>query len=147
MKTLIILFTFVFLSGCASQKKLNLREELNTEIKADGSKIFEFSVFLLHEKQSRPGKKDRKDKNNDPQRRGEKPRGAQRDNSNSDELSEYFDKRLSNLPIISLFCREQYFVLDRLNAKDEITVRAECHDSASEDDYVRFKSAKLPTKN
>lgn len=149
MKTSLILFMVIFISGCASQKNHNLRESLNTEIKAGGSKVFNFSVVMINNKnkhQKNGMRQEERDDSRSGQRKPQSRSSAQDRNSSSAELTEYFDNRLKNLPIITLFCRKGYFVLDRLNANDEITIRAECHDTATTDDYVRFKSSALPAK-
>lgn len=139
----------IFISACASNNKLNLRESLNTEIRADGSKVFSFSVFMITNKNNHQKNGVRQDERNNSRNEQLKPqsRSSARDrNASSTALTEYFDNRLKNLPIIRLFCRKDYFVLDRLNANDEITMRAECNDTATTDDYVRFKSSSLPLK-
>lgn len=150
----------IFISACASTKKPNLRESLHTEIKSDGSKVFEFSVFVINEKRNdqkagnkkgeRQGKVKGKGRGERESRGGRQERSGENSNDkmpSNKALSNYFEERLVNLPIITLFCRKDYFVLDRLNANDEITLRAECHDTATEDDYIRFKSSALPAED
>mgnify|MGYP000185698363 CR=1 FL=1 len=149
MKNLLTLFIIVLISACASTKKPNLRESLHTEIKTDGSKVFEFSVFVIneknaHQKGERKGKGKGSGRGSSEQREARSERAkspSRQSNSSNKELTNYFEMRLANLPIITLFCRKSYFVLDRLNANDEITLRAECHDTATADDYLRFKSS------
>ncbi|GHE93384.1 hypothetical protein GCM10011501_23460 [Thalassotalea profundi] len=146
----------ISISACTSTKKPNLRESLHTEIKSDGSKVFEFSVFVINEKRNdqkagnKKGERQGKGRGEREARGGRQERsdGTSNDKMPSNKaLNNYFEERLSNLPIISLFCRKSYFVLDRLNGNDEITLRAECHDTATTDDYVRFKSSALPAED
>lgn len=140
MKIYLILILLVVTSACVSNKPLNLRESLTTEITANGSKVFQFSVYKTITNNSSKSKGDdgRAQQSVRSSKRGEK--------GSSEALTQYFDNQLKKLPIIALFCRKSYFVLDRLNAEDEITIRAECHDSATSEDYVRFKSSTQPTK-
>lgn len=140
MKALLTLCLLTFIYSCTSSKKPNVQESLFTEIKADGSKVFEFSVFKATSYKAAKSNRTYKNKRQ-AQQKTSAGRGRTHHRNERDELADYFEQRLNNLPIITLFCREHYFVLDKVNTKDEVILIAECNDSASNDDYLRFKSA------
>ncbi|WP_448567080.1 hypothetical protein [Thalassotalea ganghwensis] len=146
MKHLSSAILLMLLSACARQVSItnaNVGESLHTEIREDGSKIFEFSAFLLDAPKPIAGELSNKIQRVIASQRG---RGSinrldrQSRLTLQNTLSNYFEQRLAELSILELFCRDGYFVLEQFDTANEKRIKAECHDGASADDYQRFKS-------
>ena len=141
-----LVMTMLFF-GCAQKASLsnaNVAESLHTEIRPDGSKIFEYSTYLIAAPKSIQGTLSKKVQRVIATQQGNRTstridKTSQRDLSKA--LAQHFQQRLTNLEILELFCREGYFVLEEFDSANEKRLKAECHDSATPADYQRFKSA------
>jgi len=142
------------------KRNKNYQEFLETKILADGSKVFNFSLAMQNKKPSNQNeqvaKNDQKKKDK-PRGRGDKPAenkdGKQAKNNKPSStknkkserkqaLEEYFQQRVANLKILKMFCRQGYLVLEEYIDVNEISLKAECKESASIDDYSKFTKAK-----
>lgn len=145
------------LAGCSShddrpdRKSLIYQEQLETKILPDGSKVFNFSLAMkprMHsenneqaiagkpmKKGKRGGKGERKGSQKQ-QRSNQEPN--KKNTKRAEALAERFETRLDNLKILKMFCRQGYFILEEYVESNKMSVKAECKEGASEDDYNKF---------
>ena len=147
---LFILFA-IALIGCSSHSAPKISEYFSTEIMADNSKRFYFSLIISHQydeennnqmrqKQSKRGKGGsgrgsgtRKGDNGNGQT---KQSTAKSTKTNSMELE--LEERLINQLALNSYCRTGYMELERNIGRALMSIRGECHESATEGDRQRF---------
>jgi hypothetical protein len=166
--TSVAVITMVFvLSSCSSsvdrpdKKSIVYQEFLETKILPDGSKIFNFSLVMPKRNKTGEGYQENEASISDTQKRdgdgqrkggkgnkqGQKKSGDGPRSSESkrglkiDALQTHFQERLDKLKILKMFCREGYFILDEFVDVKQISIKAECKDGASSDDYTKFTKA------
>lgn len=142
----------------ANKKPISYQEFLETKILPDGSKVFSFSLLMQRRDNNTKENQSVKDRpatqaKRDGKRKGgrgkaeqnpvEKPVIAPNKNAlNNEVLQEYFQERIESLTILKMFCRQGYFILEEFTDVNKISVKAECKESASIDDYDKFTKAK-----
>ena len=150
---LLILFA-IALIGCISRSAQKISEYFSTEIMEDGSKRFYFSLIISHqhdeennnqmrEKQSKRGKGGsgrgsgtRKGGNDNAQTKQSTAKPAKSTKTNSMELE--LEERLINQLALNSYCRTGYMELERNIGRALMSIRGECHESATEGDRQRF---------
>lgn len=139
------LFTVLFLlSACAGRQEKPVEEIFVTQIRADNSKMFAFT--LKSEKTERGDKPH--DKTAAKQGKGRKGGGrgkAAGKTANKAEsrerknpLADMFEQRLEQRLSQSGYCSAGYIELERYATRGAMTVRGECNDSATANDRQRF---------
>ncbi|WDE12460.1 hypothetical protein [Thalassomonas haliotis] len=134
------LFAVLFLlSACAGHKEKPVEEIFVTQIREDDSKMFAFTL-----KSERAGRGDKarnktaakpgKARKGGRQKGTGKAEGRERENPLAGIVQQRLEQRLSE----NGYCSAGYIELERYATRGGMTVRGECHDSATANDRQRF---------
>lgn len=136
----------VIMTGCSSVSKSDMKDFFRSDIRADDSKMFTFTVIVTQQ-----GKKDKKSTQKNSKSKGGRDSGKKggqqnsqrntKDNSmnkNDDHMTELFEELLIERLEKNQYCRDGYIELDRAFSGSTFTLRGECNESATENDRKRF---------
>jgi hypothetical protein len=125
----------IVLGGCATKQKPQIEEKelFATNIKADDSKLFSFSITAASSKNS--GKRGEGKPGGRPEGKSKnKPDSAEVYQKNLYELYTKLEYKLAE----SRYCREGYIEIDTYQADGRMHILGECNDSATPEDRERF---------
>jgi hypothetical protein len=137
-------------SSCSSRDKLEFQEFFRTEIRADDSKIFTFTLITKHEEKERSSKSDKpeRSKKGGGKKSSNKRNGGQqggkmnRSETNKSEYQAKLANILKEQLILRLennqYCRDGYIKLNTSLSNSMSSIRGECHESATAIDRKRF---------
>ena len=156
---LIMFLSLILISGC-SRNEMNITDVFRSDIHADGTKLFTFSViFVRNAASEKPADDDRgKDK-----KRKKNKQGKGRDNKNStdnkskkqpsekkskqqDKMTSELESRLAETLADNNYCRAGFFELERSFSKSIFTIKGECNESATTADRDNFPQKKQVDK-
>ena len=139
---LLLLFSVLLvLSACASQPQRALKDTFITEIRADGSKMFAFTLSAKKAiEEKRTGQKrgqEGKRGNKGQMKPGRGEQGSQAGNR-KDPLESRFQHQLAQTLADNGYCTSGYIELARYSSRGTMSMRGECNESASAKDKMRF---------
>ncbi|NIB40005.1 hypothetical protein HBA55_10430 [Pseudomaricurvus alkylphenolicus] len=130
--SLTLLAAGLMLSACSSNDtKLHksLRETFDTEITANGSKMFTFELTTKRPSGPRETPRVKTERN------GDKPRSS---GLSKKKLKSHLHNRLDQKLVENGYCREGYLVLDSFVARGHASLRGECRETATSGDREKF---------
>ena len=134
----LMLFVFLFLSGCASNQRKNseVNEILATNIESNGLKLFSYSLTMsMPQKGKGRGGRTGRDKSGG-------GGGAKLDHeSQKNRMKEMVYEKLELMLTDTGYCREGYIVLDRYFERGNSQIRGECKEGATENDRNKFPNS------
>ena len=133
--------TFILaMQGCASQQDSKVRERFITEIRADDSKMFVFTLNLAKSAEAGKPQQRKTTRENKGKVRGNKPdKGTKATGRSKDKrLSGIFMQRLELALDQNDYCRNGYIELARYATKGSMSLRGECNESATGKDRKNF---------
>jgi len=151
-----VLFTTVIFIGCSSRPSPQVNEFFSTEIMADNSKRFYFSLIISNssekesskqvmQEQNRKGKGgsgrgsgNGKGKGGKDNTQSNQPNTASAKSSKTSAMVLELEERLTNQLALNSYCRTGYMVLEKNIGRALMSLRGECHENATERDRQRF---------
>ncbi len=149
----------VCISGCSSRDEPKLTPIFHTEIKADDSKMFSFTLVGNNGIKAE-GAEDNKPEGESEGERGkgsggkggrggrgkgdrqssteQVPRPTSRSNDKSKYLNELLYELLNEQLLQNQYCRTGYFQLEKSLVRGLINLKGECNESATAEDKARF---------
>ncbi|WP_281559818.1 hypothetical protein [Thalassomonas sp. RHCl1] len=132
---------FFLLSACSSRQDKPVEEIFVTQIRADNSKMFAFT--LRAEQASRGdktrdkmagGKQGKRGKGTGRNKGAGKGERQEREHPLANVIQQKLEQKLDQ----SQYCTSGYLELERYATREGMTVRGECNESATADDRLRF---------
>ncbi|MGL1956169.1 MAG: hypothetical protein OCD00_02460 [Colwellia sp.] len=149
----------LLVASCSSLNEPEFDDFFRTEIRADHSKIFNFSLVMVKgdyrdnnhsdtPKQRKGGGKDHRPGNDKGMGKGENkqvgnmPTNSQsRKKSNINQINEQLTERLAIALEENNYCRKGYIELERNIGHRFLSLRGECHESATKKDRKQFPNS------
>ena len=140
------------MTGCSSNE-VKITEVFRSDIRADDTKLFTFSIiFVRNAKSELPKDHDENFGKNQKRSKQGKGRGKRNDTDNNpkmqrsdkkqkrqDKMAHEFKSRLAEKLEENSYCRKGYFELERSLNKTIYTIRGECNESATAADRKSFQ--------
>jgi len=162
---LLPLLLSIFLAACSSNQQPDVTPIFHSEIKQDDGKFFHFYLLVTKNNDQEDGREQRKSgakpangKERSEGGRGKKGNKANKDSQghsqsgqNSASAQSERNKQRSLMLIEQLnerleqnnYCRKGYMVLEENIGRGILSIKGECHESATEKDKVNFPNRKL----
>ena len=144
----------IFISGCSTTKKPQFESFFKTQIREDHSKMFNFSLVMVSgeysiERNSKEkiqgkgkgsgnGKGMGKGKGKNKQQDKMSVNNKEKKQSKTNKIEKKLDERLAIILAQNNYCRKGYIELERNIGRRYLSIRGECHESASEKYRKRF---------
>ncbi|GFD95011.1 hypothetical protein KUL156_14170 [Alteromonas sp. KUL156] len=146
-KTFLVITTSLMVSACAHRPPpLDMDEILfETKIKQDGTKLFAFSIPLMHQRDgAKDGGRGSRAQGNEGggrgNRGGQENRGgsSRKMSDNADRMAERLYASLDRKFDETSYCQSGYIEIDTHITEDRIHLLGECNETASEMDRLDF---------
>lgn len=138
----LILFVFLFLSGCASnqRKSPEVTEVIATNITSNGLKLFSYSVTMSMPQKRKEGlsRENGRGARNGRDKSGGMDEVKSDRESTKNRMKQMIYEKLESKLIDTGYCREGYIVLDRYFDREQAQIRGECKEGATEEDRKNF---------
>jgi hypothetical protein len=153
--TLILLLSLLLISGCSSNE-MNIIEVFHSDIQADDTKLFTFSIIVVRNsasekpagegrsmdtkrKKNRQGK-GRGNKNSTDNKSSKQP--SEKKEKQQDKITNELESRLAETLADNNYCRAGFFELERSISKTIFAIKGECNESATGADRDNFPQTK-----
>ena len=140
--SLVCLLSLFLITGCSSKYDVNITEVFRSNILANDTKMFTYSIVFVNKSKLPNNTDDRQQKDKANKKRGNNGKPQQAGSSEREkfqkQLTEELESRLVDKLEENGYCRKGFFELSRTFNKSIYTLNGECNESATPDDRKNF---------